>query len=293
MFENHVIELLTPRQNREDLESALERFAAKYEQGLESGYVLSVPDNPMGMLRFQMTEVMSELGLRVVPERLILHINSFHTKPDLDRILAAADELDVTYLLIVSGDGGQRLPRLDPQSLGSAAKNVTAVELLEYIGREHGDRFVAGVAFNPYEPLDHEIQKFERKIEAGAQFAVTQPVTRYEPGVGRLQRFRIPVVVGAWMSANTDLLAQCVGYPLPNLAGYDPLENLESLQQFYPGSPFYLSVLDFKRQLPFLSKLLWRPGQTLGHPSLDLDPCPAHAAARDDTLQETCYTLCA
>ena len=259
MFKNHLIELLAPRQDAPDIDAALEKFADRYGRGLRTGYVLSVPDNPMGTVRFRASEVLRELDLEIVPERLILHVNTFHTRQDLDDILATAHDLGVKYLLAVSGDGGERLPRLEPASLGLSSRTVTAVELLRYIHREHPRRFVCGVAFNPYEPQDHELARLRRKVDAGARFIITQPVIGYEPRLAPSESPGLPVVVGAWMSKRVELLSQCVGVPLPEVDDYDPVENLKALQQFYPGHALYLSLLDFVHRLPDLASWLHPP----------------------------------
>src|SRR5439155_14491588 len=49
--------------------------------------------------------------------------------------------------------------------------------------------------------LEHEIRRFEWKVDAGAQFAVTQPVFDYEQLVKFLkliEHCRIPIIAGIW-----------------------------------------------------------------------------------------------
>jgi homocysteine S-methyltransferase len=61
-------------------------------------------------------------------------------------------------------------------------------------------RYVVGVALNQGADLNHELERFAWKVEAGADFAVTQPV--FDPA--QLERFlgraaaRIPVIAGIW-----------------------------------------------------------------------------------------------
>jgi homocysteine S-methyltransferase len=58
------------------------------------------------------------------------------------------------------------------------------------------------VAANPGVPdIDHELRRFERKVEAGGEFAITQPVfdlRLLEQFLKRVEGFRIPVVAGIW-----------------------------------------------------------------------------------------------
>src|SRR6266853_2936336 len=65
-----------------------------------------------------------------------------------------------------------------------------------------GTGFVIGVGANPgLTDLDEEIRRFEYKVEAGAEYAVTQPVfdiSLVENFLRRIEHCRIPVVVGIW-----------------------------------------------------------------------------------------------
>jgi len=251
------IEILTPKQNSDTLDSDLEKFAEKYQAVMDAGYVACITDNPMGHLSFQATDVIPELGLPVKPEQLMIHLNTFHTKEALDQILDTAQKIGCRYLLVVSGDGSERLPKLKPEALGEACNAVTSVELLRYIRRVYPGVFHLGVAFNPYEPQDHELEKMRRKLEAGAEFICTQPVIGRDERVYALRPFGLPVIIDAWMSKKLHLLSECVGYTIPEDTPYDPIANLQELQRNYPECGLYLALLGFKTQFPRL-KELWK-----------------------------------
>jgi 5,10-methylenetetrahydrofolate reductase len=59
-----------------------------------------------------------------------------------------------------------------------------------------------GVGANPGAlNLDDEIRRFERKVAAGAEYAITQPVfdlALLEDFLKRIEAFRIPVLAGIW-----------------------------------------------------------------------------------------------
>jgi homocysteine S-methyltransferase len=65
-----------------------------------------------------------------------------------------------------------------------------------------GTGFVIGVGANPgLTDMDEEIRRFEYKVEAGAEYAVTQPVfdlRLLENFLKRIEHCRIPVVAGIW-----------------------------------------------------------------------------------------------
>ena len=62
--------------------------------------------------------------------------------------------------------------------------------------------FTIGVATNPGVPdLDNEIRRFAYKVEAGAEYAITQPVfdlRLLEELLKRIESFRIPLIAGIW-----------------------------------------------------------------------------------------------
>ena len=179
------VEILPPKQESEKLDADLELFADKYNRVMESGYCACITDNAMGHLAFQGTEVIEELGLDVNPQQVMIHLNTFHTKEDLHNILDICKARGIIYLLVISGDGSDRLPKLQPADIGAVGvESVTSVELLKYIGQEYPDTFVLGVAFNPYEPAEHEFAKMQRKLDAGATFIITQPVIE-QNAIGR------------------------------------------------------------------------------------------------------------
>jgi len=250
------VEILTPKQNTENLDDDLAKFAEKFNRVMAEGYVASITDNPMGNLSFQTTEIVPELGLEVKPEQLLIHLNTFHTKAALDEILKKAIEIGAKYLLTITGDGSERLPKLNPQSIGFDVNAATSVELLKYINREYPGKFICGVAFNPYEPQDHEIEKMHRKVEAGATFVITQPIVGKDDRIDVLRQFKLPVIIDAWMSKKLHLLSECVGYEIPENTPYDPIANLKELRKNYPDFGFYLALLGFKTQLPILKDVL-------------------------------------
>lgn len=248
------VEILPPKQavTIEKLHSGLDRFARKYKRVMDDGRCACITDNAMGLLAFQGTEVIEELNLEVNPDQVMIHLNTFHTKENLGEILDSCINLGIKYLLVISGDGSDRLPKLQPFDIGATGvEAVTAVELTEYILREYPGKFVIGVAFNPYEPEEHEFAKLDRKIAAGATFVITQPIIERNEVVDKLIEAYpdMPVIVEAWMSKKLSLLSDAVGYEIPEDTVFDPIETLGELHKMYPTCGVYLSLLGFKYQI--------------------------------------------
>jgi methylenetetrahydrofolate reductase (NADPH) len=246
----YIIELLTPKQSEEDFESKLEIFKKRYIRILERGAMASVPDNPLGNLHFTAMEVLGFLELPLDPEKTLLHLNTFHRRKDVDTFLSEARDRGLKRLLVVSGDGGPRLPKLEPADIGAGSKSVTSVEMLEFIRKEYPGVFQCGVAFNQYEPREDEAFKLERKIEAGAEFVITQPLLGRDGTPDFLGGKRLPVWIGAWMSKRVDLLCQCIDRTFDPAMNWDAEENLNLLSRCFPGYGLYLAQLNFKREWP-------------------------------------------
>ncbi len=245
------VEILPTKQETEKLEADLALFASKFERVMESGYVACLTDNAMGNLAFQGHEMIAELGLEPRPGQVMIHLNTFHTLENVHEILDFCQARNILDLLIISGDGSDRLPRLQPADIGfTDIETVTSVELIRYVKQKYPGVFNIGAAFNPYEPEEHEFRKLENKLAAGAEFVITQPLIEKNEIVDRLLA-RYPdlqVIIEAWMSKKLHLLSDAVGYPIPEDTAFDPLATLKELQLLYPQTGFYLSILGFKTQ---------------------------------------------
>jgi len=245
----YLIEILTPkRATLGDLEERMSTFAERYRKIFDSGSGVSIPDNPMGQPRYSLLEVIEFSGLPVHPPRTVMNLNTFHTKEELDGILNGASSLGLKYLLVVRGDGGPALPKIEPESIGSKKSVATSIDLIRYINSEYSGVFITGAAFNQYNPIDFELDRLKQKIAVGAKFVITQPVLGKDPEVDLLEDFNIPVIIEAWMSEKVGLLLKSVRREKDERAeGYDPLKNLQTLHQAYPKNCVYLSMLSFKQ----------------------------------------------
>lgn len=260
--EGYHVEIIPPKQDSRKLEEDLETFAAKLARVRESGFTASLTDNAMGLLAFQGHECIEELGLDIDPEKILIHLNTFHTKRNLEEILDACGRLGIFNLLVVSGDGSTRLPKLLPEDVEAEdTASVTSVELTRYI-LKHYPEFTVGVAFNPYEPEAHEFEKLKRKLNAGASFVITQPIIRKNAVVDKMLETYpdLPVIIEAWMSKKLYLLSDVVGYSIPEDAEFDPIGTLKQLEEDYPQCGFYLSLLGFKTQYPLIEEAARKRG---------------------------------
>jgi 5,10-methylenetetrahydrofolate reductase len=245
----YLVELLSPKRSADDqIEGLLNRFVERYKRTIDAGFGISIPDNPMGQPRLGALEIIDLRGLSVIPEKVIMNLNTFHTKSELDDLLQRAINANLKYILVVRGDGGPLLPKLDPKSIGGKFNVATSIDLIRYINTQYRDQVITGAAYNPNNPLPFELNRMKQKIDAGAKYAVTQPIVGKDENVDRLKDFNIAVVVEAWMSNNIDLLYKSVGKEKDEKAeGYNPFDNLKVLHESYPDCCLYLSMLNFKQ----------------------------------------------
>jgi methionine synthase / methylenetetrahydrofolate reductase(NADPH) len=124
--------------------------------------------------------------------------------------LLGAAAIGLHNLICITGDP----PKLGNYPDATAVFDVDAIGLVNIVhnlnrGLDIGANpigtataFVIGVGANPGVPnIDEEIRRFEYKVEAGAEYAVTQPVfdvRLLEQFLKRIEHCRIPVVAGIW-----------------------------------------------------------------------------------------------
>jgi homocysteine S-methyltransferase len=171
---------------------------------------VNVPDGPraqsrMGALLSGLL-IQREVGMEAVVHYACRDRNLLGMLSDL--LGAAASGLN--NLLIITGDP----PKLGPYPDATAVFDIDSIGLTNLVARlNHGldpggnalgdpTRFLIGVGVNPAAPdLERELRRFAWKVEAGAEYAVTQPVfdlAQLDRFLQRVESFRIPIVAGIW-----------------------------------------------------------------------------------------------
>jgi homocysteine S-methyltransferase len=171
---------------------------------------VNVPDGPRAQSRMGalLTSVLIEqqVGIETVTHYACRDRNLLGMLSDL---LGAA-AIGLRNLLIVTGDP----PKMGPYPDATAVFDIDSIGLTNLVrnlnrgldpgGNAIGEptRFVIGVGVNPA-ALDapHERRRFEWKVDAGAEFAITQPVfdaAQLEKFLSAVSHVRIPVIAGIW-----------------------------------------------------------------------------------------------
>jgi methionine synthase / methylenetetrahydrofolate reductase(NADPH) len=171
---------------------------------------VNIPDGPRAQTRMsaQATAVLveREIGIEAVLHYCCRDRNLLGMMSDL---LGAA-ALGLHNLLIITGDP----PKMGPYPDATAVFDIDAIGLTNMVNKlNHGldignnpigrpTAFSIGVGVNPGAVnLDEEIRRFEWKVEAGAEYAITQPVfdtDQLRAFLQRIEHVRIPIVAGIW-----------------------------------------------------------------------------------------------
>ena len=250
------IEMIPPKHASKKLADDLALFREKFNRYMEHGFIASITDNAMANLAFQTTEVVEALDLKPYPDQVLIHLNTFHEKEELERILTTARKVGIRNFLCITGDGSDKMHKLLPEELEAEDVAVTtSVELIRYI-RKHYPEFILGAAFNPYEPPEHEFAKLRRKIDAGAAYVITQPILGRDEQLDRLKKEYpdLPVITEIWMSKKLYLLSDIFDRPIPEDEPYDPFQARKDVMEAYPEYGNYLALLGDKTQYPLIEE---------------------------------------
>jgi len=171
---------------------------------------INIPDSPRASARIS-NQALSLIVQRDVGIEAILH----YTCRDRNVLCIQSDLLGasatgIRNLICITGDP----PKMGNYPDATAVFDVDAIGLVNIVHNLNrgldiggnpigaGTGFVIGVGANPGLPnIDEEIRRFEYKVEAGAEYAVTQPVfdlALLENFLKRIEHCRIPVVAGIW-----------------------------------------------------------------------------------------------
>ncbi len=169
---------------------------------------VNIPDGPRAQTRMsaQATAILveREIGIEAVLHYCCRDRNLLGMMSDL---LGAA-ALGVHNLLIITGDP----PKMGPFPDATAVFDIDSIGLTNMVNKlNHGldlgnnpigcpTAFSIGVGVNPGAiNIDEEVKRFEWKVEAGAEYAITQPVydtKQLRDFLKRIEHVRIPIVAG-------------------------------------------------------------------------------------------------
>jgi len=200
------------------LDTMLRAAKALKESGTD---FITVADNSLAILRMNCVSashlVERETGLRAIVHMACRDRNLIGTQSEL----MGMDALGLDHVLALTGDPS----KVGDSPGATSVYDLNSISLLEgirmmnagrtFTGRDlkRPARFVSGCSFNPnVKNIEVQVKRLERKVAAGAQFVMTQPI--FDAKLAKLTRdvtkeFGIPVLVGVMPllnSRNTEFL---------------------------------------------------------------------------------------
>ena len=171
---------------------------------------VNIPDSPRASARMS-NQALALLMQQEVGIEAILHYTCRDRNVlGIQSDLLGAAATGIRNLICITGDP----PKMGNYPDATAVFDVDAIGLVNIVHNLNrgldiganpigaGTSFVIGVGANPGLPnLDEEIKRFEYKVEAGAEYVVTQPVfdlNLLENFLRRIEHCRIPVIAGIW-----------------------------------------------------------------------------------------------
>ena len=171
---------------------------------------VNIPDSPRASARMS-NQALSLLIQREVGIDAVLHYTCRDRNVlGIQSDLLGAAAVGIKNLICITGDP----PKMGNYPDATAVFDVDAIGLVNIVHNLNrgldlggnpigtGTKFVIGVGANPgLTDLDEEIRRFEFKVQAGAEYVVTQPVfdlQLLENFLRRIEHCRIPVVAGIW-----------------------------------------------------------------------------------------------
>jgi homocysteine S-methyltransferase len=185
---------------------------------------VNVPDGPRAQSRMGVIAtsvlIQQQVGIEPVLHYCCRDRNLLGMLSDL----LGAQALGLRNLLLVTGDP----PKMGPYPEATAVFDIDAIGLTNLVARLNRGldpgggsigaptSFVMGVGVNPgAADFEHEMRRFYWKVEAGAEYAITQPVFdvqqlfRFLDHIDR-EGIRIPIIAGIWplvSARNAEFLA--------------------------------------------------------------------------------------
>lgn len=219
------VEILPPRGADASREIAGAQLCAAH--GIDC---INVPDGPRASARMSAQVTCQLIQQRAGIEAVLHFCCRDRNILGIQSELLGAQAVGIRNLLCITGDP----PRMGAYPSATAVFDVDSIGLVNIVsnlnrgldigGNPIGSQtsFLIGVGVNPGAlNFEEEMRRFEWKVEAGAEYAVTQPVfdiRLLERLLKRIERFRIPIIAGVWPLVslrNAEFMVNELRVPVP------------------------------------------------------------------------------
>ncbi len=221
-----LIEIVPPRGTQPTKELDAARFLKSV--GVDG---INIPDSPRASARMSNQALATLLQQQVGIEPVLHYTCRDRNVLGIQSDLLGAEALGIRNLICITGDP----PKMGNYPDATAVFDVDSIGLVNIVtslnkGLDLGGNpigaataFVIGVGANPGVPnLDEEVRRFEYKVEAGGEYAVTQPVFDLgllEQFLRKIEHCRIPLIAGIWPLVsvrNAEFMQSELGVAVPD-----------------------------------------------------------------------------
>jgi methionine synthase I (cobalamin-dependent)/5,10-methylenetetrahydrofolate reductase len=193
-------------------------------------HAINVPDSPRASARLSAQSLCIQIQQHTSIETVLHYTCRDRNVLSIQSDLLGASSIGLHNIVCLTGDP----PKLGNYPDATAVFDVDSIGLVNLVRRlNHGldigsnsigasTNFTIGVAANPGAPdMAHELRRFAYKVEAGAEYAVLQPVfdlRLLEEFLNRIAAVRVPVIACIWPLAslrNAEFLKNDLRISLP------------------------------------------------------------------------------
>jgi methionine synthase / methylenetetrahydrofolate reductase(NADPH) len=171
---------------------------------------INVPDSPRASARMSAQSLCIQIQQHTGIETILHYTCRDRNILSIQSDLLGASSIGLRNILCLTGDP----PKLGNYPDATAVFDVDSIGLVNIVHRlNHGldigansigasTNFTIGMAANPGAPdMENELRRFAYKVEAGAEYCITQPVfdlRLLENFLEHIKDHRIPVIAGIW-----------------------------------------------------------------------------------------------
>jgi len=201
----HFVEITSPHGVTANVE--IEKAREMYYFGID---VINIPDGPRASARMSALALAIQIQREVGIETVLHYVCRDRNVIGMQSDLLGAYGLGIKNILAITGDP----PKLGNYPDATAVFDVDSIGLVNILNRlNHGldiagntigkpSGFFVGVGANPGAiNLDEEIHRLNWKVDAGAEYIITQPVFDvkiFEKFLNRIKHIKLPIIAGIW-----------------------------------------------------------------------------------------------
>jgi homocysteine S-methyltransferase len=188
-------------------EPVIQKAREMFYEGID---VINIPDGPRASARMSAMSLALQIQNKVGIETVLHYVCRDRNVIGIQSDLLGAYALGLKNILAITGDP----PKLGNYPDATAVFDVDSIGLVNIINRlNHGldiagnpigapTGYLVGVGANPGAVnLEEELNRLKWKVDAGAEYIVTQPVfdlSIFENFLNKINHIKIPVIAGLW-----------------------------------------------------------------------------------------------